>query len=93
MLEILEMVSIESLKRYLFGHANPISGIISGSLVRLLVGKSYHTKPKDRYSLLTNDPTNNHTHWIWTSKKIGLKAHFLFSRIKNFHSEVCRKYE
>ena len=46
MLEIIEMVSIESLKRYLFGHPNPISGIISGSLVRLLVGKSYHKKRK-----------------------------------------------
>ena len=46
--------------------------LLVGSLVRLLVGKSYHTKQKDGYSLLTNDPTNNCTHWIWTTKKIGL---------------------
>ena len=30
------------------------------SLVGLLVGKSYHTRQKDGYSLSTNDPTNNH---------------------------------
>ena len=47
--------------------------LLVGSLVRLLVGKSYHTKQKDGYSWLTNDPTNNPTNWIWTSKKIGLK--------------------
>ena len=46
--------------------------LLVGSLVRLLVGKSYHTKQKDGYSLLTNDPTNNGTNWIWTTKKIGL---------------------
>ena len=28
-----------------------------GLLVGLLVGKSYHTKQKDGYSLATNDPT------------------------------------
>ena len=47
--------------------------LLVGSLVRLLVGKSYHTKQKNGYSLLTNDPTNNRTNWIWTTKKIGLK--------------------
>ena len=47
--------------------------LLVGSLVRLLVGKSYHTKQKDGYSLLTNDPTNNRTNWIWTTKKIGIK--------------------
>ena len=46
--------------------------LLVGSLVGLLVGKSYHTKQKDGYSLPTNDPTNNRTNWIWTSKKIGL---------------------
>ena len=43
-----------------------------GSLVVLLVGKSYHTKQKDGYSLPTNDPTNNHINWILMSKKIRL---------------------
>ena len=47
-------------------------GLLVGLLVRLLVGKSYHTIQKDGYSLPTNDPTNNRTNWIWTSKKIGL---------------------
>ena len=47
--------------------------LLVGSLVRLLVGKSYHSEQKDGYSLPTNDPTNNRTNWIWTSKKIGLK--------------------
>ena len=37
-----------------------------------LVGKSYHTKQKDGYSLPTNDPTNNHINWIWMSENIGL---------------------
>ena len=46
--------------------------LLVGSLVRLLVGKSYHTKQKDGYSLPTNDPTNNRTDWMWMSKKIGL---------------------
>ena len=46
--------------------------LLVGLLVRLLVGKSYHTKQKDGYSWLTNDPTNNPTNWIWTTKKIGL---------------------
>ena len=44
-----------------------------GSLVGLLVGKSYHTKQKYGYSLPTNDPFNNHINWIWMTKKIGLK--------------------
>ena len=43
-----------------------------GSLVGLLVGKSYHTKQTEGYSLTTNDPTNNRINWIWMSKKIGL---------------------
>ena len=43
-------------------------------LVGLLVGKSYHTRQKDGYSLPTNDPTNNRTNWIWMSKKIGLNT-------------------
>ena len=43
--------------------------LLVGSLVRLLVGKSYHTKQKDGYSLPTNSPTNNHTNSIWMSKK------------------------
>ena len=47
--------------------------LLVGSLVGLLVGKSYHTRQKDGYSLPTNDPTNNHINWIWMSKKIGLK--------------------
>ena len=34
--------------------------LLVGSLVGLLVGKSYHTKQKDGYSLPTYDPTNNH---------------------------------
>ena len=46
--------------------------LLVGSLVRLLVGKSYHTKQKDGYSLPTNNSTNKCTNWIWTSKKIGL---------------------
>ena len=46
--------------------------LLVGSLVGLLVGKSYHTKQKDGYSLPTDDPTNNHINWIWMSKKIGL---------------------
>ena len=46
--------------------------LLVDSLVGLLVGKSYHTKQKDGYSLPTNDPTNNRTNWIWKSKKIGL---------------------
>ena len=53
--------------------------LLVGSLVGLLVGKSYHTKQKDGYSLPTNDPTNNRTNWIWTSKKIGLK-YFVFTQ-------------
>ena len=48
--------------------------LLVGSLVRLLVGKSYHTKQKDGYSLPTNDPTNNSIDWIWRSKKIGLMS-------------------
>ena len=47
--------------------------LLVGSLVGLLVGKSYHTKQKDGYSLPTNDPTNNRINRIWMSKKIGLK--------------------
>ena len=41
--------------------------ILVGSLVGLLVGKSYHTKQKDGYSLQTNDSTNNSINWIWMS--------------------------
>ena len=51
--------------------------LLVGSLVRLLVGKSYHTKQKDGYSLPTNDSTNNHVNWIWMSKKIGLRKVFI----------------
>ena len=58
------------LKPYLFAHP---MGLLVGSLIGLLVGKSYHTRQKDGYNLPTNDPTNNHTNWIWMSKKIGLK--------------------
>ena len=47
--------------------------LLVGSLVRLLVGKSYHTKQKDGYNRPTNDPTNNRTNWILMSKKIRLK--------------------
>ena len=47
--------------------------LLVGSLVGLLVGKSYHTKQKDGYSLPTNDSTNNNINWICMSKKIGLK--------------------
>ena len=50
--------------------------LLVGSLVRLLVGKSYRTKQKDGYSLPTNDPTNNHINWIWMSKKMGLNNFF-----------------
>ena len=46
--------------------------LLVGSLVRLLVSKSYHTKQKDGYSLPTNSLTNNRISWIWMSKKIGL---------------------
>ena len=46
--------------------------LLVGSLVRLLIGKSYHKKQKDGYSLPTNSLTNNHISWIWMSKKIGL---------------------
>ena len=53
-------------------------GLLVGSLVGLLVGKSYHTRQnsiqKDGYSLPTNSPTNNRINWIWMSKKIGLKT-------------------
>ena len=48
--------------------------LLVGSLVGLLVSKSYHTKQKDGYSLLTKDSTNNRTNWIWTTKKIGLNS-------------------
>ena len=48
--------------------------LLVGSLVRLLVGKSYHTKQKDDYSLPTNSLTNNRISWIWMSKKIRLKT-------------------
>ena len=48
--------------------------LLVGSLVGLLVGKSYHTKQKDGYSLPTNTATNNNNNCIWMSKKIGLKA-------------------
>ena len=44
--------------------------LLVGSLVGLLVGKSYHTKQKDGNNSPTNDPTNNRTNWIW----IGLKC-------------------
>ena len=47
--------------------------LLVGSLIGLLVGKSYHTKQKDGYDSPTIDPTNNRTNWIWMSKKIGLK--------------------
>ena len=46
--------------------------LVIGSLVGLLVGKSYHTKQKDGYSSPTKDLTNNRINWIWMSKKIGL---------------------
>jgi hypothetical protein len=59
--------------------------LLVGSLVGLLVVKSYHTKQKDGYSLPTNDPTNNRTNWIWTSKKIGL---YLLTYLLSF---LCRK--
>ena len=48
--------------------------LLVGSLVRLLVGKLYHTKQKDGYGLPTNSPTNNRINSFWTSKKIGLYA-------------------
>jgi hypothetical protein len=35
--------------------------------VRLLVGKSYHTKQKDGDNRPTSDPTNNRTNWILMS--------------------------
>ena len=47
-------------------------GLLVGSLVGLLVGRSYHTKQKDAYIVPTNSPANNHINWIWMSKKIGL---------------------
>ena len=56
--------------------------LLVGSLVGLLVGKSYHTKQKDGYSLPTNDPNNNRINWIWMSKKIGLKISY---RTLNLH--------
>ena len=45
---------------------------VVGSLIVPLVGKSYHTRSKDGYSLPTNNATNNYINWIWMSKKIGL---------------------
>ena len=50
--------------------------LLLGPLVGLLVGKSYHTRQKDGYSVPTNDPTNNHINWIWMSKKIGLYSNY-----------------
>ena len=35
--------------------------------------KAIFTTPYSGYNSPTNDPTNNHTNWIWMSKKIGLK--------------------
>ena len=61
--------------------------LLVGSLVRLLVGKSYHTKQKDGYSLPTNDPTSNRTNWIWMSKKIGLNF-FLNAVRKNTRTKL-----
>ena len=61
-----------TLKPYLFACPNPISAIISWIISWTINLQSYHTKQKDGYSLPTNDPTNNGTNWIWTSKKIGL---------------------
>jgi hypothetical protein len=46
--------------------------LLVGSLVGLLVGKSYRKKQKDGYSLPTNHPIDNRINWIWMSKKIGL---------------------
>ena len=63
---------MKRLKPYLFGRPNPISVFISW-IISLLIGKSYHTKKKDGYSMPANDPTNNRTNWIWTSKRVGLK--------------------
>ena len=47
--------------------------LLVGSLVGLLLCKSYHTRQKDGYGLPTNCPTNNYIDLIWMSKKIGLK--------------------
>ena len=46
--------------------------LLVGSLVEILVGKSYHTKQRDGYILTSNDPTDNQINWICMSKKIGL---------------------
>ena len=56
--------------------------LLVGSIVGLLIGKSYHTKQKDGYSLPTNSLTNNRINWIWMSKKIGLKYNNNFFRVK-----------
>ena len=53
--------------------------LLVGSLVGLLIGKSYHTKQKDGYNLPTNEPTNNSINWIWMSKKIGHNETYVYS--------------
>ena len=54
------------------------------------VGKSYHTKQKDGYNCLTNDPTNNRINWIWMSKKIGLYPQ-LVARLSQQQLKTCYK--
>ena len=55
-------------------------------LVGPLVGKSYHTKEKDGYSL----PTNNHINWIWMSKKIGLNYTLgIVNKERNVFPNLC----
>ena len=60
---------------------SPIYLVVQIQLVQLLVGPLvsklepsfcfvWYDLPTNN---LTNDPTNNGTNWIWTSKKIGLK--------------------
>ena len=47
--------------------------LLVGSLVRLLVGKSYRQNRKMVIrSLPTNDLTNNRINWISMNKKLGL---------------------
>ena len=62
--------------------------LLVGSLVGLLVSKSYHTKQKDGYSLPTNDPTNNRM----MSKKIGLYNRTLIKNLEKERRDIHTSY-
>ena len=65
--------------------------LLVGSLIGLLVGKSYHTKQKDGNSQPTNSPTSDRINWIWMSTKIGLQitsqAVTMITAMLTFHYE------